>query len=405
LVQVLDAPLAVALLWGVALVVAGYLAYLRYRGATVFPADFGIFFEAGRAVAAGHNPYSVRGYVYPPTLAVLLAPFSHLRELSVFRAWLSLSIICVGLTAAIVVWLEARWLRRWQCPILFGFCAVTAFHFWPLVIELPDGQSDVFTLAFLAVAYLALTREKAMASGIMIGMAGILKGWPALMAVVFLRRGQPRRSLSLVAFAVVLLTAPVVAAFVGGVSGPTSMVSAIVGARSQPRLASYSVWGIPRLTFSDTPIGRPVVVSPILAIISTVVLLGWVVALLVVTLRQDHPEPGIPFWNVAFCVILLLPVSHLSYTIYVLPVLWLWSVRAVRSSRINSAESLVFATLFLWWIVVSQSRLGQDTSQLSATVVFFVNLAACSTSVIGLAWMDGVGSRAPLSEARESPGL
>lgn len=146
------------------------------------------------------------------------------------------------------------------------------------------------------------------------------------------------------------------------------------------------------------------VVSPILAVISTVVLLGWVVALLVVTLRQDHPEPGIPFWDVAFCVILLLPVSHLSYTIFVLPVLWLWSVRAVRSSRINSAESLVFATLFVRWIVVSQSRLGQDASQLSVTVVFFVNLAACSTSVIGLAWIDGVGSRALLSGRGNRPG-
>ena len=220
---------------------ADYLAYLRYRGATVFPADFGIFFKAGRAIAAGHNPYSVHGYVYPPTLAVLRAPFSHVRELSVFRVWLSLAIICVGFTAALVVWVEARWLRRWQCPVLFGRCAVTAFHFWPLVIELPDGQSGVFTPALLTVVYLALTRDKAVTSGIMIGTAGILKGWPALMAVVFLRRGQPRRSRSLVAFAVVLLSAPVVAAFVGGVSGPTSMVSAIVGARSQPRLASYSV--------------------------------------------------------------------------------------------------------------------------------------------------------------------
>lgn len=386
--RVLDLPLVVAALWAAALAVAAVLAYQRYRNATVSPADFGIFFRAGRALAGGHSPYSVSGYVYPPLVALVLAPFSHLPELSVFRVWLILSMVCLALTAACVVWMEAPRLSRWQRPVLFGFCSVTAFHFWPLVIELPDGQSDALTLAVLAASYVTLIRGKAVASGVMVGIAGLLKGWPALVALVFFQRGRPRRRQSLLAWAAVLVVAPIAALLVGGVSGPADMVSAIVDARSQPRLASYSVWGIPRLSFSHTLVGQPLIVSPFLVDAATVVLLAWVVALVVLTLARSHPDPSIPFWNVVFCVILLLPVSHLTYTMYALPVLWLWSARAARSSRVVSADSVVFVALFVWWLVVSQSALGEDVSQTSATVVFFADLLACSASVVGMAVID-----------------
>jgi hypothetical protein len=378
----------VGVLWIGALGVAAVLAYQRYRNATAFPADFGIFFSAAHAVAGGHSPYSIPGYVYPPTVAIVLAPFSHLAELSVFHAWLVLSLAGMGFVAGCVVWSESRRLRSWQSPVLFGFCAVTAFHFWPLVIEVPDGQSDVLTVALLAVAYLAVTRGRSVLAGVFIGLAGVVKGWPAAVGLVFAQRGGRRRGRGAVAWACVLLTAPILALAVGGTSGPRSMASAIFDARSQPRLASYSVWGIPRLTFAHTPIGRPLVVSPVLQVLMTIVLVVWVVALLLLTLRQRHPDPSLPYWNVIFCVVLLLPVSHLTYTIYVLPVLWLWVTRVFRSPRLLSIDAVVCGVIVLWWLVVSQSGLGQDTSQVSATVVFFTGLVACTASVIGLAVFD-----------------
>ncbi len=385
--------LLVGAFWAAALGVAAVLAYQRYRNATVLPADFGIFFRAGHAVAAGHSPYSVPGYVYPPLLAIALAPLSHLAELSVFHVWLVLSLAGMALVAGSVVWAESGRLLRWQAPVLFGFCAITAFHFWPLVIELPDGQSDVLTLAVLAIASVALTRGRPVLAGVLIGLAGLVKGWPAAVALIFARRGARRAVRGAIACACVLLTVPIMAVVVGGASGLRSMMSAIFDARSQPRLAAYSVWGIPRLTFSHTPIGHPLVVSSVLQALMTTVLLAWVVALLLLTLRQAHPDPSLPFWNVVFCVILLLPVSHLTYTIYVLPVLWLWASRFLRRPRLFSVDSVVFATTLLWWLVVSQSALGEDMSQVSATVVFFVGLLTCTASVIGLGVVDRAGAR------------
>jgi hypothetical protein len=82
---------------------------------------------------------------------------------------------------------------------------------------------------------------------------------------------------------------------------------------------------------------------------------------------------------------------------YALPVLWLWSARAARASQVVSADSVGWAVLFVWWLVVSQSALGEDVSQTSATVVFFADLLACSASVVGMAVIDAgrVGSVGP----------
>lgn len=326
--RILDCPLVVGLLWVTVLAAAALLAYHRYREAKVFPGDFGIFFRAGQAVAAGRSPYRVSGFVYPPSLAVLLAPFSHVGVLEVFRGWLVLSLTCIGLAIGCVLWVETRRCPRWLTPLLFGFFAVTAFHFWPLVIELPDGQSDALVLAVLSLAYVAISRGRSVTSAVLVALTALVKGWPVLIGVVFLQSRLPRRVRSLAAFAVVLLVAPILAVLVDGTSGPRAMFSAISQARSQPQIASYSVWGIPRLTFATTQIGHPLVLSPVLTVISTVVLLGWVVGILVLGLRHGELDRGLTFWNVVFCVILLLPISHLTYTMLALPVLWIWSTHA-----------------------------------------------------------------------------
>jgi hypothetical protein len=134
--------------------------------------------------------------------------------------------------------------------------------------------------------------------------------------------------------------------------------------------------------------GHPLVHSPVLTALSTVVLLGWVGGLLIVALRHGPSDRGLTFWNVVFCVIMLLPISHLTYSMLALPVLWIWSVRATRSRRFVTVETVVFVVLLVWWLVVAQSALGQDTDQGSATIVFLANLLGCTSSIVGLALID-----------------
>ncbi len=380
-------PAGVAGLWAISLVFPTVLAYDRYKQAfaqTAPPADFTIFFQAGHAVASGHSPYSVHGYVYPPFLALLLAPFAHLSKAKVFHGWIALSLLAIGLAVACILWVERKDLRSWQHPLLFALFTVTGLHFWPLVIELPDGQSDTITFAILVLAYAALSTRRATTAGVLIAVAGLIKGWPAFLALTLLRRGQPNRGRSLLSFAAVISVAPLCALVLGGAGGPSSMVRAVLHASVQPRLASYSVWGVPRLAFARTTIGHPLVVSSVFRGATTALLLAWVMALLLMTLMQRDTDRSISFWNVVFCVVLLLPISHLTYTIYLLPVLWLWGIHAVRSYRVERVSVACLALVVMWWLVISQSAFGEDRSQVSAMIVFFTNLLACSASVLSL---------------------
>jgi hypothetical protein len=115
-------------------------------------------------------------------------------------------------------------------------------------------------------------------------------------------------------------------------------------------------------------------------------LLVWVVALLVISLRAPGDQVMCT-WNVTLCVVLLLPVSHLAYTLYGLPVLWLWVAYLLESRRLNWRQLIVPAILSLWWIVQTRAWPGPGSSpaigSLRYCVVFAANLAACTASVLG----------------------
>src|SRR5664280_576431 len=162
-------------LWGLALLVTAVLIHQRYRGAVSgsIGADFLIYLHAAHLVAAGHSPYQADGaFVYPPTLALLLAPFIHAAPIHVFQAWTVLELAAVLVGVAAFVAIEAPKLRAWRQPILFIICAVTVFHFWPLTIGLFLGQADAFVFAALMLSAWAASRDWPATRGVLIGMAG-----------------------------------------------------------------------------------------------------------------------------------------------------------------------------------------------------------------------------------------
>ena len=375
-------------LWGLALLVTAVLIHQRYRGAVSgsIGADFLIYLHAAHLVAAGHSPYQANGaFVYPPTLALLLAPFIHAAPIHVFQAWtvLELAALLVGVAAFVAI--EAPKLRAWQQPILFIICAVTVFHFWPLTIGLFLGQADAFVFAALMLSAWVASRDWPATRGVLIGIAGLLKTWPAAVVASLCQKGTERRLRAVTAFVVAILIAPVLAVAFGGGSGFVDFVKSVVSARSQ-HLVSDSVWGAPSLLFSNSGLAHPVVVSVPLQVLSTAALLIWVTSLLLLALRTSG-DKVMCTWNVTFCIVLLLPVSHLAYTLYCLPVLWLWASRILESKRLTWQQFLAPGVLILWWVI--QTKAWPDSGSSSAIsavhycVVFSANLVACSASVLG----------------------
>ena len=157
------------------------------------------------------------------------------------------------------------------------------------------------------------------------------------------------------------------------------------------------------MLFSNSGLAHPVIVSAPLQVMCTAALLIWVVGLLAVTLRTSG-DRVMCTWNVTFCIVLLLPVSHLAYTLYCLPVLWLWASRILEGERHSWKQFLVPAVLFVWWIVQTKSWPDSgSSSEIGAAhycIVFVANFVACSASVIGARFpelLGGRGAEGPLS--------
>ena len=353
------------MLWLVAGAGAAILAYWRYKQLDpVVPAgpagnggDFWTYLHGARQISAGRGLYSGAeiaqgsgyGYVYSPLLAVALIPFAAAATVRVWHAYTAVAIACLVLFAALVTATCAPYLRSWRQPVMFGFTAFTVLLFLPTEVELLNGQSDAFVLVFLAAAVLASESGRPAAAGLLTGVGGLIKTWPAAIALAFFQRGYRGRLRALGALVATLLLAPVLALATGGTAGLIGFFTVTIQARSQ-QLLSYSVWGVPKNLFSRSGLARPVVVSASLQAVVTTALVALVVGLLVLSLRRSDGS-ALGFWNVTGCVVLLLPVSHSAYAVYLLPLFWIWASRWLAAPR-SGLVAVVTALLALWWLAL-----------------------------------------------------
>lgn len=405
--------IVVALLWLGAAAVTAAIAAGRYRYvmAHATPLDLSIFLRAARAVAAGHSPYSVaspsKGYVYTPVLAIVLVPFSHLSLSSLLRWWTASSLAAV---AAATTWVSGIVLpgwRGWRRPLLVTLGANAAFFIAPVTRDLVMGQSDLFILALLCAAA-ALHHRKATAAGsALVGLGGVLKVWPVLGIVGTLGHGSKQRLRTVLPAAVVYVAGLATSLAFGGVSGVARMLKRVLDASSQPSI-SYSVWGIPKLWYSTRGGASVLENSPALRVATTMLLAGLVAWLLWLILKKIDSSSDLGSWNCLACVILLLPASHVYYTVYLLPLLWLW-VGRVLASRWRDPIALSAAGALVLWLVVLLKAWPTDgtatpwTSSLLISMTFLANLWATAASVLG-EWLSqrhrtlsGVGDTHPVS--------
>lgn len=403
-----------AMLWVLAICFAATLGFWRYHLLEwVSPAsprgaggDFWGFLHAARQIRSHQDIYNAAevakgyGYVYSPVVALALVPVADALTLHVWHVWTALTIVAMVLFGGLVVYAEKLDSRSWRLPVLFGFSTATALIFLPTESELINGQTDAFVLLLLAAAVVLTNRKRTTASGVLIGLAGLVKTWPAAAALAVFQRGYTGRRRAIVGFVATLLVGPVLAAAIGGESGLTGFFKITFDARSQ-KLLSFSIWTTPRQLFATTGLAHPLVVSAALLVVAILLLAVWMIGLLVITMRVTCYS-SLGFWNVTACVVLLLPISHYSYSLYLLPLLWIWAARWLDSGRFKAAECVTVGALLAWWLVLFHfdwlaGSVGQSAMRVS--VVFFADLAAVTASVLGEYML---GSRTPDSDAAEA---
>lgn len=374
-------------------VAVAYRRYLMFKG--VVPTspsgqggDFWGYLHAARQISAGHNPYNFAqirqgyGYVYSPLVALVLVPFHFAATENVWHVWIVLSIAALVFAGGLVTMTETSQLRAWRRPVFFGITSITALEFVPTLSNLSNGQTDTFVLALLAAAVLLSKRGWKGTSGVFIGLGAVIKTWPAGAALILLRRGYVGRRRTFLGLVATLLLAPLLALVVGGASGLSDFIKVTIDARSQ-QLLSYSVWGAPKLLFSKSGLAHPWFVSRPLRDAATFVLVVWVIGLVVLVLRQEESSV-LSFWNVFACVVLFLPVSHPDYTLYLLPILWIWIARWLYAPRLRGLTFAMCCLMALWWLVLFHSYWSGGTSASSVhfVVPFAANFAAVTGSVI-----------------------
>ncbi|MBK9119424.1 MAG: DUF2029 domain-containing protein [Phycisphaerales bacterium] len=165
--------------------------------------DFRAYYAAGAALRAGLDPYdtalvqqhialpgqqSIVPYVYPPPTLALAWAFAGLPYPAAQVPW---ALLQAGLGVAAFIWVCRTYGLALGGPgsvllgvVFAGSSSVAQLFRW--------GQFDLIVVALLAVAGLALTRERRVLGGVLLGLATIAKVTPGAYLIVLLMRREWR---------------------------------------------------------------------------------------------------------------------------------------------------------------------------------------------------------------------
>jgi len=366
-----------AALWAIVVIAGAYLTYARFMDAVTsdIGTDLGVFFEASRHAAQGESVYLEPKYVYSPLVAWALLPLTDFT--TVVWVWTALSLLaCWGAVASVVAVLWRR-LSAWQRPVVAGVAIITLLFNNVTSVYLWFGQTDTLVLFFAAFAVLMSARGWYAASGATLAVNGIMKTWPGGLALWYLRRGAPHRWRSLLTAAATALAFALIVVVISGPQTIVSWVERTLAFSSQP-LVAYSVWGFGKQVFSDSGVMTPLWNAPILGTTVAWVLALAVIGLLVFALMRPGSD-SLAMWHVASALVLLIPVSHVSYRLLMLPLLWVWTAYALSDRRRWPAVVMALVLACFWVITFRgqtlDNRFAADSTyyvvvMVSALVVF-----------------------------------
>ncbi len=148
--------------------------------------DLDAYLTAGRDLLAGrplyaaflHHPFpdpTLRpAYIYPPVFAILIAPLTWLPRMVAGWTWLlAMQAALVLSITAVVRYLSPTWAARWVAVVL-------TFTFFPLHVDVAQGQTNLLVLALLALGVVGILRGHSQA-GAWLGVAAAIKLTPLLL--------------------------------------------------------------------------------------------------------------------------------------------------------------------------------------------------------------------------------
>ncbi len=195
-------PFTRRIAWGILVARLAYFDVLEVLRAKSIN-DYGSFHAAAMAVREGLDPYTPDGlqraarlsgmpavhpYFYPPLLAELLQPLTHLPLFKARLVWLAVSVGCfLGTIALLQRWLARRGDQA-TTALLVAVCAL-----WPLRSTQMMAQVNALVLFLITLWW--VRREKTPWAGIFLGLAAAIKMSPALLVLIPLTERRWREAL------------------------------------------------------------------------------------------------------------------------------------------------------------------------------------------------------------------
>ena len=195
------------LLFAAAIVLVFRAAQLAvFAGGPQWGYDFSAYWSAAERVASGSplyaerqlaGPYPPQGqflYMYPPFLAAVIAPFARLAPVdhrTANLAWALLGSVVLALSVVGIARLERLATTSRRALLVVA----AAFAFPPAVGEIVLGNVHIVLLGLLGLAWWGVRRADARGealAGVAIGVAALIKLFPALLVVWFILTGRAR---------------------------------------------------------------------------------------------------------------------------------------------------------------------------------------------------------------------
>ena len=283
----------IGLAWIMRLVVTAALLPPAYN------LDFDYYMHAGRTIAQGENPYTLRApmlgdihvmYPYPPLLAWVLAPLVTVLPLRYpFLVWVVLELVGFGF-ALILALRSGVPPVRWHWVILVLGAATL-----PFIVRdnLFHGQVD-FLLALLVTGGLVLlSRDRPVLAGIAFASAANVKPFLVVLLLYLAWRCRWRAFFAMGISGAVIL----VASFLPHEITGNSMVGSWLGNASEVGRPPYigfpynlSLYGLVVRTFTQTSFAEPWIVSHTLYLACSLVLAVIPIAVLLLTVPPGRPR-------------------------------------------------------------------------------------------------------------------
>ncbi len=385
-----------------AIVLGRFVAATAYRSASQSGlrfVDFPQFYTAAQAFRS-HGliyPTSRTGYPYSPVMAILLGPLTRLPMAAARDVWAAACVAMLFATAGLFSIAER--LNVWSRPVLPLLFTVTVFRTWPTTIELGVGNDDILLLCILSGIYVAESRDRPEASGVLIALGALVKTWFILLLLYPLLRRQWRAA----CVGVATYAAGLALSFT--IVGWWQLPHFVRVTRSyswQPELVTQSLPGVAKIFLSANPHVTPFVDSLLLARLVTVLGVAGLVggycwaANRARAIRSSRP---LLISLTMMTTLLTIPVCHQCYYVLAVPAVWaLWT----HGSRLGlSVATLCYAVLSVPTpgLTPVPAAFRHFPSSVGVATTFLTGLALWITMVVVL-WRTGPTSARAMAGGR-----